>query len=67
MKLTFPAASISSMLQAAALGAAELVGDPDVAEAVDREAAAGEAGLEGFDLGWIGGGKAGDMIAEDVA
>ena len=37
-------------LQATPLGIAELVGDPDIAQTVDREAAAGEAGLEGLRL-----------------
>src|SRR5271157_4857940 len=41
---------------------AEPVGDQGVAFAVDGEAAAAVANLEIFDLGWIGGGKAGNVV-----
>lgn len=58
--------SHSHHLQAAALGVTELVGDPDVAKAVDGKAAAGVAGLEGLGLGRIIAGKARDMAAKDV-
>jgi len=53
-------------LAPAALGIAQLVGDPDIAETVDREAAAGEAGLESHGLGWVGGREARDVVAKNV-
>ena len=49
---------------AASGGVAKTVRHPDIALAVDAEAAAAEACLEGFGLGGIGGGKAGNKVAE---
>ena len=44
----------------------EPVGHPDVALAVDAEAAAAEAGLESLDLAGIGGWKARDEVADGI-
>jgi hypothetical protein len=53
-------------LQAAVLEAAKFIADPDIAQAVDGEAATGKASLEGFNLRRIIGRNPGDVLTDDV-
>jgi len=53
-------------LEAAMLEAAQLIGDPHVAQTIDGKATSGEARLESFYLGRVRSRKSSDVFADDV-